>query len=78
MSRIVEILQNEKLFATLTFANVSLESVRRFILRFQPELTFMLTLVQIIVGVLTIIHIVKKWWKAYKKKNEAPPAPDSP
>lgn len=71
------IIEKEKALVGLIFANGSLEGVHRFIIRFQPEINTLVSVVQIVVGVLTVIHIIKKWRQSRKAKNEVP-TPDSP
>ena len=67
------LLQNEKLLSSYIFANISLEGVRHVIHLIQPELTAILTVIQIVVGVLTIIHVYRKWKKSHEIVH-----PDSP
>lgn len=70
-------LAQEKSFAGYVFANVGLAGthsllshVRTFVQQVQPELSFALSVVQIVVGILTIAHIVKKYVEAWKRKHE--------
>lgn len=67
----------ERGFIGLIFSNAFLEGVHRFVLRWQPELTWILTLVQIVLGVAAVYHIVRKAWEAHKRKNEKNNPPSS-
>lgn len=71
------VLANEKLALAMVSANALLEGIHRFVIKYQPEFSFLLTLIQITVGVFTIVHFIKKWIKAWKHKHEIP-TPDSP
>jgi hypothetical protein len=52
--------ENEKLlFAALSF-NGALEGVRHFVIKYQPELTALLTILQIAIAALTLAHLGKK------------------
>lgn len=70
---ITALVKNERLLTGFLFANVSLEGFRRAIHAVQPELNLILTVVQIVVGILTILHVIRKW----RKRNEIVHA-DSP
>jgi hypothetical protein len=60
---IKRILENEKLlFAALGFNGV-LEGIRHIIVKYQPELTALLTLLQIAIAALTLAHLGKKLLK---------------
>jgi hypothetical protein len=74
MSR--EVFQGEAKFFGFLGANISLGGVHAFIQKVQPELNMALTVVQIVVGLFTIVHVVKKWITTHKTKN-APPGPSS-
>lgn len=67
---IKQIFANEKLLFASVSANGFLEWFRRIVISHQPELTAMLTILQIVVALLTVAHIVRKWirtWKANQK-----------
>lgn len=72
-----QVFSGEKNLTGLVFANISLGGVQAFLHSIQPVLTAGLTLIQITVGVLTVLHIVRKWIQYHKKKNEII-HPDSP
>lgn len=72
---------DDKTFLSLIGGSVTLEGVRHFVERWQPELNFLLTIIQIVVGAAAVYHIVRKAVESHKKsKHEKnhPPAPDSP
>lgn len=66
---------NEKLLFAALGANGALEYLRHFALRFQPELTALLTILQITVAALTITHIVRKWILTHTQHEKTPPSP---
>lgn len=71
---IKNLVHNEKLLFAALGANGFLEYVRHIALRFQPELTAMLTILQIMVAALTIAHIVRKWFLTHTKHEKNPPS----
>lgn len=72
-----QVFQDEKLFLGFVSANLSLGGLQAFVQKVQPGLNMVLTIVQIVVGVTTVVHVVRKWIQAYRKKHEII-HPDSP
>lgn len=74
------LVEGEKTFLGLVSSNAVLAGVHAFLQKYQLELNSMLTILQIIVAVVAIIHVIQKWIKSRKKKNEKPfiPPVDSP
>lgn len=56
-----EIFQHEKLLFASLGANGFLEGIRRFMIAHQSEASAALTWLQIIIAVLTLAHIVRKY-----------------
>jgi len=54
-------LQNEKPFLALLSANGILASVHKFFVGHQPEFTSFLTVLQIVIALMTILHFSKKY-----------------
>lgn len=71
------LVEGEKGFLALVTSNAFLAGVHVFLQKIQVELNSMLTILQIIVAIVAVIHIVQKWINNRKKKNEVLP-PDSP
>jgi uncharacterized membrane protein YidH (DUF202 family) len=72
-----QLIEGEFPLGTLTVANISLVAVSSFLHRIKPELDAALTVVQIVVGIITVIHVVKKWVQTRRAKNEKTPLPPS-
>jgi hypothetical protein len=72
-----QLIQNEKMLFAAVGTNGFLEGLRHVLTRYQPELTALLSLLQITVAVLTIAHIARKWFLTRKPKHEkkSPPTP---
>lgn len=56
-------LQNEKPFLALLSANGILASIHKFFVGHQPEFTSFLTMLQIIIALMTILHFSRKYIK---------------
>lgn len=65
------ILQGEKPFLALLSANGVLASVRKFFVGHQPELSALLTVLQILVAVVTLIHFARKYVHYLTESAEA-------
>lgn len=64
------VLQNEKPILALLGVNGALGAVHRFFITHQPELTSVLTVLQIIIAVMTITHFTLKYVKARRNKSK--------
>lgn len=73
------LLQGEKLFLGLVSSNALLAALHAFLIKIQVELSAVLTILQIVVALLAIAHVVRKFFTSKKSKsNEIIPPPDSP
>lgn len=65
------VLQNEKPILAMLGLNGLLGAVHKFFITHQPEMTSILTVLQIIVAVMTVTHFTVKYVKALIKKHRA-------
>ena len=72
MSAVSNILEGDRSILALIGANGVLASVRKFFVSHQPELTAFLTVLQIVVALITILHFARKYWVKWVQKRIEP------